>query len=443
VTDSIPGLVFPAVRGRAVVVKFDGGDLTSDAGLTLIAAADRRLGLTEALAEAALDRRQAGKVQHPLAEILRTRIYAIAQGYEDANDLDRLREDPALKTACGRLPQSGAALASQPTISRMENGLGKRELVLMGRALAESVIAQLPEDSPEVILDVDVTDDPCHGQQQLQIFNAFYNEHCYLPLLLYVTGSDGRQRLAAGLLRGGNVASTRGLWRLLQAVVGMLRRRQPKVRIILRGDSGFGVEKVLAWCHRLDISYLLGLASNPALQRKSTPIQMDAALKYRWEGDGCREFGEFQHTAKSWRQPERVIIKAEITRGELNPRYLVTDVKLSPEQSYHWYCQRGDRENRIKEFKLDLAGGRTSCHRFLANQARLLLHVAACALLNTMQAALVGTRWATAQVNTLRTRLLKVGARVIQSTRRIWLHLSSAFPEQKAWCLLYHRLTTS
>jgi len=440
--DSTTVLGFPAVRGREVTVGFDGGDLTSDAGLTLLAAADRKVGLTAALSRAVTDRRQAGKVRHSLVEMMQERVYAIAQGYEDANDLDRLKADPALKTACGRLPQSGADLASQPTISRLENGLSARDLVRMGRTLAQRVIAQLPADTAEVTLDVDVTDDPCHGQQQLQFFNKFYDDHCYLPLLVYVTGGDGRQRLVGGLLRPGNVGATTGLRTVLARVVRLLRQRFPEVRIILRADSGFGVAEVLRWCHRLRIDYVLGLASNPVVARLSTPVQMDAALKYRWEGNGCREFGEFQYAAQSWEQPERVTVKAEITQGKLNPRYVVSSLQeRTPEQVYDYYCARGDRENRIKELKLDLCSGRTSCHSFLANQARLLLHAVASALLAVVQAALAGTQWAAAQVSTLRTRLLKVGARVVQSCRRIRLHLPTAFPEREVWALLHRRLS--
>lgn len=435
--DSMLGLECPAVRGRSVVMSFDGGDVTSDAGVMLVGAADRTLGLTAALAAGMQERRQANKVEHSLVELLAERVYAIAQGYEDANDLDRLRRDPALKTACGRLPESGAALASQATMSRLENAVTVRDLVRMSRALAERVISQLPKESTEVMLDVDVTDDPCHGQQQLQFFNSFYDEHCFLPLFVFATGSDGVQRAVAGLLRPGNVGATRGLWRVLRMVVGLIRGRLPGVRILLRGDSGFGVAEVLRMCHRLEIGYLLGLASNAVVTRLATPTLMDAALKYRWEGDGCREFGEFRYAAGSWEQSERIIVKAEITRGELNPRYVITDeAATGAEQVYHDYCQRGDCENRIKELKLNLASGRTSCHRFSANHMRLLLHLAASVLLTTLQATLKGTVWARAQVDTIRTRLLKVGARVVQRARRIWLHLPSAFPQQAVWRLM-------
>ena len=208
--DSTLSLSFPAVSGREVVARFDGGDITSDAGMALIAMADRKTGLTSALTDAVQDRRQASKVVHPLKDLMRERVYAIASGYEDANDLDRLKYDPALKTVCGRLPQSGQELASQPTISRLENGLTPRDLLRMGHVLAEHVIAQLPADSKEVVLDIDATDDPCHGQQEFEFFNGFYDNHCYLPLLIFITGSDGRQRLVCSLLRPGNTGVTRG-----------------------------------------------------------------------------------------------------------------------------------------------------------------------------------------------------------------------------------------
>jgi hypothetical protein len=336
------------------------------------------------------------------------------------------------------------ALASQPTISRLENGMNRRDLIRMGRALAEKVIEQLPLDTKQVILDVDPTDDPCHGQQQLEFFNGFYDNHCYLPLLFFVTGDDGRQSLISALLRPGNAGATKGLRSVLHAIVQLLRGRLPGVRIILRADSGFGVASVIRSCHRMGIDYVLGLPSNKALQRLSTPVQMDAALKYRWEGDGCKEFGEFLYAAGTWdKKKERVIVKAEITQGKLNPRYVVTNrMDLTTEGVYDWYCERGDRENRIKEFKIDLSSGRTSCHRFLANQARLLLHAAASVLMSALQASLEGTRLAAAQVNTLRVRILKVGARVIETCRKVWLHLPTVFPDQDIWKMLHKRLST-
>jgi hypothetical protein len=439
---STVSLAFPAVAGRDVVARFGGGDLTSDAGVALLAAADRQAGVTAAIAAALDDRRDPTKVKHPLHDLLRERVYAIAQGYEDANDLDRLRDDPALKLACDRLPRTGAALASQPTLSRLENAVTPRELRAMALQLARVVVAQLPADTTAVVLDVDATDDPCHGQQQLECFSGFYDAHCYLPLLLYVTGADAAQRLLGALLRPGNANGTQGLGTLLKWAVRLLRARFPAVRILLRADSGFGNATVLRWCHALRIGYRLCLARNPVLQERSIAVQMDAALQATFPraGEDGQEFGEFRYRAGSWEQEERVIVKAEVTQGKLNPRFVVTSEAEAPEAAYRHYCARGDRENRIKEFKRDLASGRTSCHRFWANQCRVLLHLAASVLLSVVQTALQGTAWAAAQVGTLRTRLLKLGARVVESCRKVWLQLPTACPVQDIWRLLHQRL---
>ena len=438
--DSLPELVFPSVGNRELVARFDGGDLTSDAGLLLLAQADRRIGLINAMSKVATDRRQFSKVRHGFGEILRERIYAIACGYEDANDLDRLKDDPALKVACGRRPHSQPALASQPTISRLENAVGNKDLLRMALAIAERVIAQLPADTTEVVLDVDATDDPCHGQQEFEFFNRYYDAHCYLPLLLYVTGPDRRQRLLASMLRPGNASYRDGLYGMLRRAVRLLRARFPQVRIILRADAGFGNADTLAFCEAQNLSYVLGLRHNNRLAVLSTSVQIDACLKYGWEGDGCVEYGEFKYKAGSWPHLRRTIVKAEITQGKLNPRYVVTNLEHGPEQVYLYYCERGDRENRIKELKLDLSSGRTSCHRFAANQLRLLLHTAACVLLYTLQEAAAGTPWVTAQAGTLRLRLIKVAARVVESCRKIWFHLASSYVDKRTWAHLNRRL---
>ena len=439
---SCPSLLFPAVGNREVIADFDGGDLTSDAGLLLVRQADRKIGLTNALSGAIADRRQQSKVKHSLKVLLRERLFAIAQGYPDANDLDTLREDPALKLACEQCPAKKNALASQPTLSRWENAVSRKDLLRLAYRLAERVIAQLPADTKEVTLDVDAREDPAHGQQEWVFFNAYYDAHCYVPLYLYVTGPDGRQRLLAALLRAGNVSATKGLFGLLKRAVKLLRARFPGLKILLRADSGFGNASVIAFCRKRGLDFLLGLGRNARLQTLSTPVQMDAALKYRWEGDGCREYGEFAYQADTWGKKERVIIKAEITRGALNPRYVVTsDTEATPAEVYLHYCERGDPENRIKEMKLGLQSGRTSCHRFEANQFRLLLCAGACLLMSVLQEAVQGTRWAKAQVGTLRLRLLKVGARVVQTCRKVWLHLPSSFPEQGVWHHLYRTLS--
>jgi hypothetical protein len=395
------------------------------------------------MADAILDPREQGKVLHGIIEMARSRIYAICQDYEDANDLDTLRHDPALKTACNRLPKTGEALASQPTISRFENMPGAKGQARMAVAMAHRVISALPAQTRRVIIDVDPTEDPCHGQQEFEFFNGHYGCHCYLPVHIHITGDDGRQRIIGSVLRPGNSGATRGLYSALRIAIRLVRGHLPQTQIILRADSAFGVCDVLDFCEDMGIGYIFGIKGNNVLHDLSSPIQMDACLRYKWEGNGCREYGSVSYKAGSWRHARRVVVKAEITQGELGPRFVVTSLdNLSDEQAYEFYCGRGEQENRIKEIKLDLSSGRTSCHSFLANQFRLLMHTAACMLMGVLQDALAGTRYAKAQIGTLRTRLLKVGARIVETTRKIWFHLPSSFPAQDAWRRMYAALVS-
>jgi hypothetical protein len=462
--NSQSSLLFPSVGGKPIVAAFDGGDLSSDGGMLLLSAADRKVCLTTSMASAIGDTRQLGKVQHTLLALLQERIFAIASGYEDANDLNDLRKDPALKVACSRKP-SGEDLASQPTISRLENSLGARDLLQLGKAIARRVVAQLPESTEQIILDVDATDDPCHGQQELDFFNGHYGSHCYLPLYLYVTASiagqstasnrndstasDGQQRLLATLLRSGKSAANTGLRGLLRIAIRLIRERFPKARLILRADSGFGIPKVLDFCERHCLDYVLGLSGYLPLHQLSEAAQMRAAVRYTFEcklaGIVCREFDSFAYKAQTWPWPRRVVVKAEVTQGELNPRFVLTNRIAAPEEIYELYCQRGDSENRIKEMKLDLASGRTSCHRFWANQFRLLLHTAASVLVTCLQATLKNitqsnSLWGGAQTGTVRTKLLKVAARFSESWRRIRVQLPSSFPYKEIWQQLHLRL---
>jgi hypothetical protein len=446
--DTLLDLRFPAVKGKAVVARFDGGDITSDSGVLLLSAADRKIGLTKALSEAIMDKRQSSKVRHGQQTLLSERTYAVGQGYEDANDLDTLCSDPALKLSCGYAPESDPALASQPTLSRFENRVDKKDLIRMGEALARCVVKQLPWGTRRVVLDIDAMEDPCHGQQQFEFFNAYYDSHCFLPLLLFVTDERGRQRLMGVLLRSGKAGNSGVSW-LIRKAVAILRERFPALEIVLRADAGFGNDKVLRQCDKLKLSYSLCVSANRRLHALSTSIQMQACCKYTfekasWHEEGvCREFGTIQYKAGSWDKKRTVIVKAEITQGKLNPRFVVTNIgEDDPEKAYGFYCARGDRENRIKEFKLDLAGGRTSCHRFLANQFRVILHAAATVLIGVIQEATAGTEWAKAQAATIRLHLLKVGARIVETSRRIWMHLSSSYPNQSAWLKIHQKLCT-
>jgi hypothetical protein len=318
---------------------------------------------------------------------------------------------------------------------------GAKDQVRMAVAMAWKVISRLPVGTSRVIIDVDPTEDPCHGQQEFEFFNGHYGCHCYLPVHIHITGEDGRQRIIGSVLRPGNSGATKGLYSILRIAIRLIRRRLPNAQIILRADSAFGVCDVLDFSEDMGIEYILGMKGNSVLSGLTAAVQMDACLKYKWERNGCREYGSVPYRAGSWRHDRRVVVKAEITQGELNPRFVVTSLEgMSDVEAYKFYCARGEQENRIKEMKLDLASGRTSCHSFLANQFRLLLHTAACMLMGVLQESLAGTRWSKAQIGTLRTRLLKVGARVIQTARKIWFHLPSSFPAQDAWKRMYAAL---
>jgi hypothetical protein len=429
--------LFPLSQ-KPVTIRSDGGALTSDAGVLLLRQLDERLGLTRRLAGCVLDRREQGKVRHDVLALLRQRIYQIACGYEDCNDADHLRADPALKLAVGRAPTE-ADLASQPTLSRLENAVGWRECWRIGEALLECYRQRHRKLPPtRIILDIDATDDETHGHQQLAFFHGYYNEHCYLPLLVFAQAEgEGEQELIGALLRPGNVHGGRRAMALLKAIVRRLRQAFPECVIELRADSALALPKVYEGCEKLGIPYTISLPKNERLIEMAQPWMTDAQAIYAETGEPAQVFGEFVYAAHTWSQERRVICKAEVMGKGDNPRFVVSNrIDLEPEAHYRFYCQRGDPENRIKELKLDLKADRLSCHRFWANQFRLLLHAAAYVLMQAMRAALAGTEFARAQVSTLRLRLLKVGARVRESVRRVLVQLPSAYP----WAYLWPRL---
>ncbi len=435
-------LVFPFLSSKPIIARFDGGDITSDAGLLLLAQADRKLGLTEALSNNILDVRDPAKIVHPVVDLIRERVFAIALGYEDANDLDSLADDPALRAACGRRLVPQDRLASQPTISRLENRADSKDLLCMALALAKIVVGQLPRGTRRVILDVDASEDPCHGQQEFEFFNSHYNAHCYLPVFVHITAEDGRQRLMTALLRPGNADAKTGLFGILRRCVQLIRKRFPKTEIVLRGDCAYGQAEVIAFCREHGLPFVLGLSTNARVKRLAAPGEQAALSRAGIKDETARFYASFHYKADSWAQPERVIERIEITAGAINPRFVVSNLAdETAEAIYLFYCERGEQENRIKEIKLDLRSDRTSCHRFLANQFRLLLHAAASVLFCALQDALSGTSFAKAQVGTIRLKLLKAGAQAIESTRRLWFRLSSSFAYQSVWHALYARLS--
>jgi len=424
--------------GKPVVVSNDGGALTSDAGALLLRGVDDRLGLTRRLAGCVVDRREPGKVRHEMVSLLRQRIYQIALGYEDCNDADSLRGDPALKLAVGRSPQD-ADLASQPTLSRLENAVGWRECRRINEALLACYLERHRSNPPwRIVLDVDATDDETHGQQQLSFFHGYYDHHCYLPLLVFAQAEGkGEQELIAAMLRPGNVHAGFRAMAVLPRVVARLRDAFPGCLIELRADSALALPEVYEGCEKLAIPYTISLPKNQRLKAFAEPFMNQARALYAECGEKVQVFGEFLYAADTWSQERRVVCKAEVMSKGENPRFVVTNrTTPKPKAVYRFYCQRGDPENRIKELKADLKADRLSCHGFWANQFRLLLHAAAYVLMQGMRKLLAGTELARAQVHTLRLHLLKVGARVKESVRRVLVQLPSAYP----WFELWHTL---
>jgi hypothetical protein len=377
--------------------------------------------------------------------MLAQRVYQIACGYEDCNDADDLRYDPMFKAAVGRLPETGRDLPSQPTLSRFENSISRTQLRRMAEALCDCVLDQYADRTPErIILDFDATDDETHGQQQLTGFNGFYDEHCYLPLIVTTRIDGGPDELLVAMLRPGKIHGAENALPVLKRVVAKLRRRWPKVEIVFRADNGFGKPEIYDWCEDNGLSYLISLAQNARLLRIAAPWMECARAEYEATGEKVRHVHETRYRADSWRQERRVIVKAEVMADGENPRFVVTNLPGgNPEDLYDEYALRGDAENRIKELKNDLQIDRTSCHRFVANQFRVLLHAMAFVLLSHLRKHLSSTELAKAQVCTLQRHLLKLGVRVIESARRVWLHFASNCPAQHIWPILLSRLRGS
>jgi len=348
-----------------------------------------------------------------------------------------------LKLAADRAPLTGDDLASQPTLSRLENSVSSTELWRMEEVLLEGFVSgHRGKRVRRLVIDADATDDPAHGQQELEFFHGFYDCHCFLPLLVYATADDGEQELVASVLRPGNAHAGHKLVSVLKRIVARLVVEFPNAEVVFRGDAGMALPAVYDFCEDAGVHYLISLAKNSRLIELGEEHMRDARAIYEETGEKARHFGEFCYAADSWRCKRRVVIKAEVVGKGENPRFVVTNIEgMSAEEIYEFYCDRGDVENRIKELKDDLSSGRTSCHSFLANQFRLILHAAAFVLLQGLRKLLAGTEFANAQASTLRARLLKVGVRVRETTRRIWLMMPTSYPLKELWMCIASRLS--
>ena len=430
-------LTFSSLSPRRVEADFDGGHLTSDGGALLLREVDRRLGLTERLAACLSDRRDPNAITHTVEAMLRQRVFGIALGYEDLNDHHTLRRDPLLQVLAERPPDPEASLASPPTLCRLENAAVRRDMVRMAETFVETFIASHRQPPEEIVLDFDATDDPLHGTQEDRFFHGYYDAYCYLPLYVFCG-----EALLVAYLRPANIDAAKHSRAILKLLVRRLHEVWPGVRILVRADSGFCRWRLMRWCDRHGVDYLLGLATNARLKALAQPLADEAARRFEATGVKQRRFGEVRYAAGTWDRERRVLVKAEhLPRGP-NTRFVVTSLAGDPQDLYdRLYCARGDMENRIKEQQLDLFAGRTSCHRFLANQFRLLLASAAYVLVETLRReALAGTEMAHAQAGTIRTRLLKIGARVHVSVRRVVLHLATGYPLQDLFRRVLGRL---
>ena len=425
---------FETETALALEAAFDGGRITSDGGLIWLAQADSELGLCEAISEhVPVWRKRKGR--HSLSSLVRQRVFQIACGYEDQNDSNSLREDPLLKLVCGPLPESGADLASQPTFSRLENAVDARCCHRMSQALFELYLRERGKDgTPEkVLLDFDATDDPTHGDQEGSYYHGYYEQHIYHPLLVF-DGESGH--LISALLRAGNTHASNSAVAVLKRIVGGLREKWPEVAIEIRADAGFAVPALYDFCETAGITYTVGLITNPRLEEVAEDLLAEAKESHETQGEKAKLFSEGLYRAQSWERERRVIYKAEAMERGTNTRFVVTTRTEEPEKLYQWYVGRGESENWIKGFKLHLKADRLSCHRFIANQFRLLLHAAAYWLLDTLRRKLVASGARRMQLDTLRLTLIKIGGRVRELLTKVRLHLASGHPGERSWHVL-------
>ena len=437
-TPLLPGL--SPVADKAVVARFDGGRLSSEGGLLALREIERRVGLAERLAACLTDPRMPERVRHQLAEIIRFRMLMIAAGYEDGNDADSLRSDPMFKLALERRP-SDPELCSQSTISRLENLPDTRTLLRLGRALIDQYCASFRAVPRRIVFDVDDTFDRVHGSQQLRLFNAFHDDYGFQPIVVF----DGEGRFVTALLRPGKRPGGREIRAFLRRLVRAIRATWPKVEILLRADSHYAAPEVFDWCRANRVDWMLGLAPNGALHRHVAALEKTTAERFKSAADRgkVRRYMQFYDAAESWSRVERIIARVEAGPQGSDTRYIVTNLEGGgPKRLYEGlYCARGQAENHIKAWKNHLAADRTSCHEAGANQFRLFLHAGAYWLLWSLRRLMPQrSSWRVMQFDTLRLRLIKIAARVVELKRQIKIHLPSSAPDQNIFHLALSRL---
>ncbi len=436
-------LPFNFYSKRALVVRFSDLELSSDVGILLARQAEKQVQVCQGLAECIEDWRDPNKITHSLLQLVSQRVYQLVGGYEDANDSNIFRHDPIFKIACDRLPITGQnLLASQPTITRLENHVSKREIATMRSRMVEAFIQRYQRAPEELILDIDAWDDPTHGTQQLSCFHGYYGQHMYFPVLIN-EASTGYPLVLQ--LRAGNSHSGKGVAGILRWLFWRLKRAWPDTRIILRGDAGFSLPEILQVCERSEVGYAFGFSRNSVLDRKIADLLERARLQCIRTQQKARLFDDVYYAAGTWDAPRRMVMKAEWLLKGSNPRFVVTNLEQEPQDLYDtFYVQRGcDSEHRIKELKLGIKADRLSCNTFVANQFRLLLSQAAYILMIAIRQAAAGTQLAKAQVERLRLLLIKGAAKVTVSTRRVLVELAAFCPFAKELGQITQGLTQS
>ena len=437
-TLALPGL--SPVGGKQIIARFDGGSLSSDGGLLALREVEERLGLARRLAACIDDPRAPDRIRHSLADMLRFRLLMIAAGYEDGNDASGLRHDPLFKLATGRLPDE-AALCSQPTLSRLENTPGRRELVRMARAMVALYCASFRQVPRRIALDIDDTFDAVHGGQQLRLFNAYYDEYGFQPIVVF----DAEGRPVAAMLRPARRPTGAEARAFLRRLVSEIRRHWPRVEILIRADSHYCAPEVLDFCRAARIDFLLGVASTTTLRRHVETLEASTARRHAsaQSGEKLRRYKEFHDGAASWTRVERIIARVEAGPQGTDTRFVATNLTVGTARGIYedLYCRRGQAENHIKAWKRHLAADRTSCCRATANQFRLMLHTGAYWLLWSLRSLMPKrSTWRVAQFDTLRLRLVKLATRVVALKTRVMLHLPSAYPDKAILRLALERL---
>ncbi len=425
---------FPALKRKKVEARFDGGSISSDGGSQLLRQIDHRLGLLSAVDEVIPDPRNPDYITHSQLSLLRQRVYGLALGYEDLNDHDQLRQDIALQASVER----EELLGSSSTLCRLENRIHRQAIVSMHEIMVSQFIASFSHPPEELILDFDATDDRVHGNQIGKAYHGYYGHHCFLPL--YVFCGD---QLLVSYLRPSNQDQAKHSWAILSLLVKRLRQAWPHVSIIFRADGGFCRHRMLDWCDKHGVGYIVGLTRNAVLMRKAQHTLEQAQTRFNETGHKQRWFTRFVYRAGTWSRSRKVVAKVEMLYKGKNLRYIVTNLKGKPRYLYdHIYCARGEMENRIKEQQLDLFADRTSAHEWWANQFRLMLSSLAYILVERLRAiALQGTKLAQALISTIRQKLLKIGAVIVHNTRRITLHLASYYPYKALFAQVAKRLS--